>query len=84
MEPTREIRITLTDVLDRVLDKGLVINADVVISVAGVPLIAITLRALVAGIETMHAYGVMNDMGGELIRKDGSGMIETGGLCQWK
>ena len=36
MQPTRETSSTLVDVIDRVLDKGLVINADICVSVAGV------------------------------------------------
>ena len=61
MEPQRQLEVTLTDVLDRLLDKGLVLNADVIISVAGIPLIGLTLRAALAGMETMVAYGVMKD-----------------------
>ena len=41
MEPTREVHATLVDLLDRILDKGLVIHADVIISVAGIPLIVV-------------------------------------------
>lgn len=61
MEPTRQGRATLVDLLDRVLDKGLLINADVIISLAGVPLIAVNLRAAVASVETMLEYGLMRD-----------------------
>lgn len=61
MEPTRQGKHTLVDLLDRVLDKGLVINADVIISLAGVPLIAVNLRAAVASVETMWQYGLMRD-----------------------
>lgn len=61
MEPTRSSHATLVDLLDRVLDKGLVINADLVISLAGVPLIGVNLRAALAGIETMLNYGVMEE-----------------------
>jgi len=50
---------TLVDLLDRVLDRGIVINADIVISLAGVPLIGVNLRAALAGIETMVKYGVL-------------------------
>jgi len=50
---------TLVDLLDRVLDRGVVINADIIISLAGVPLIGVNLRAALAGIETMVQYGVM-------------------------
>lgn len=49
------------DLLDRVLDKGLLINADVIIALAGVPLIAVNLRAAVASVETMLEYGLMRD-----------------------
>lgn len=61
MEPTRKGRATVVDLLDRVLDKGLVINADVIISLAGVPLVAVNLRAAVASVETMLDYGLMRD-----------------------
>ena len=50
---------TLVDLLDRVLDRGVVINADIIISLAGVPLIGVNLRVALAGIETMIQYGVM-------------------------
>ena len=59
MEPTRDTHATLVDLLDRILDKGLVINADVIISVAGIPLLGVNLRAALAGMETMLKYGVM-------------------------
>ena len=61
MEPTRNSHATLVDLLDRVLDKGLVINADIIISLAGVPLIGVNLRAALAGMDTMLKYGVMKD-----------------------
>ncbi|MBU4501464.1 MAG: gas vesicle protein [Nanoarchaeota archaeon] len=61
MEPTREVNATLVDLLDRVLEKGLVINADIIISVAGVPLVGINLKAALAGMETMLKYGMMKD-----------------------
>ncbi len=51
----------LVDLLDRVLDRGLVIQADIVISLAGVPLIGINLRAALAGMETMVKYGLMQE-----------------------
>ncbi|MEI6138833.1 MAG: gas vesicle protein GvpJ [Mariniphaga sp.] len=61
MEPTRDSHATLVDLLDRILDKGLVINAEIIILVAGIPLIGINLRAALAGMETMLKYGVMQD-----------------------
>ena len=59
MTPKREQHATLVDLLDRVLDKGLVIHADLIVSVAGIPLIGVNLRAALAGMETMLQYGVM-------------------------
>ncbi|MBI2304645.1 MAG: gas vesicle protein [Chloroflexi bacterium] len=70
MEPIPTTRATLVDLLDRVLDKGLVIQADLIISVAGVPLIGVNLRAALAGMETMLQYGVMRDWD-EAIRAQG-------------
>jgi hypothetical protein len=61
VEPVRDTQATLVDLLDRILDKGLVIYADVIVSVAGVPLIGVNLRAALAGMETMLKYGVMVD-----------------------
>jgi len=49
------------DLLDRALDKGVVISADLVVSVAGIPLVGVNLRAAVAGMETMLRYGLMRD-----------------------
>jgi hypothetical protein len=57
MKPEREN--DLVDLLDRLLNKGLVLNADLIISVAGVPLIGISLKAALAGIETMLDCGMM-------------------------
>ena len=59
MEPQRNTNATLVDLLDRILDKGLVIYADLIVSVAGIPLIGVNLRAALAGMETMLKYGVM-------------------------
>lgn len=54
-------KITLVDLLDRVLDRGLVIDADIIISLAGVPLVGIKLTAALAGMETMVQYGLMRE-----------------------
>jgi len=57
MKPARECE--LVDVLDKLLNKGLILNADLIISVAGLPLIGVNLKAALAGIETMLDYGMM-------------------------
>ncbi len=48
----------LVDVVDRILDKGLVINADITVSVAGVELLGIKIRAALASFETAARYGL--------------------------
>ncbi len=48
----------LADAIDRILDKGLVINADITISVAGVELLGIKIRAALASFETAAKYGL--------------------------
>jgi len=57
MKPEREN--DFVDLLDRLLNKGLILNADLIISVAGVPLIGVSLKAALASIETMLDYGMM-------------------------
>ncbi len=57
MRPTRECG--LVELLDKILDKGVLLNADIIISVAGIPLVGVNLRAALAGIETMLEYGMM-------------------------
>ena len=54
-------RAALVDLLDRVLDRGLFLRADLVISLAGIPLIGATLSVAVAGTETMLKYGILSD-----------------------
>ena len=58
LQATRDGALTLADVIDRVLDKGLVINADICVSVAGVELLGIKIRAALASFETAAKYGL--------------------------
>lgn len=46
--------VTLVELLDRVLDKGVTVSGDIVISVADVDLIYIGLRLLLSSVETME------------------------------
>lgn len=57
MEPTRNS--ALVDLVDRILVKGVILQADLVISVSGVPLIGVNLKAAIAGMKTMLDYGMM-------------------------
>ena len=47
---------SLIDVLDRVLDKGIVVDARVRISLVGIDLITVQARVVVASIETYLKY----------------------------
>lgn len=58
LEPSREGGDGLAGVIDAVLDKGLVINADIMVSLAGVELLGIKIRAAVASFETAARYGL--------------------------
>ncbi len=86
MDHQIERKVVLTDLIDRVLDRGVAIHADVIISLAGIPLVGINLRALVAGMETMTQYGVMHDWDREIraegtvpdLRTERSGVVESG------
>jgi len=79
MEPTRHTHYTLVDLLDRVLDKGIVLYADIIVSVAGIPLIGVNLRAALAGMETMLSYGVMQEWD-QKVRAQSSQVGKRGGL----
>ncbi len=55
-------KIGIVELIDRTLNKGVILNADLVITVADVPLLAANLRLALASVETMLKYGMMNDM----------------------
>ncbi|WP_218221666.1 gas vesicle protein [Nesterenkonia sp. Act20] len=59
LQPTRDPGATLPDLLEVLLNKGVHLNLDLIISVADIPLIGVNLRATIAGIETMLEYGMM-------------------------
>ena len=46
--------VTLVELLDRILNKGVVITGDIVISVADVDLIYLGLKLLLSSVETME------------------------------
>jgi hypothetical protein len=53
--------VTLLEVLDRLIDKGIVLNGDLIISVADVDLIYVGLRLIITSVDKMEATrtGVM-------------------------
>lgn len=52
-ESIEEKDIALIDILDVILDKGVAIKADLVISIAGVDLVYLDLRVLIASVESL-------------------------------
>ena len=58
LEANNRSSSTLLDVIDRILDKGIVINADISVSLVGVELLGIKIRAAVASFETAAQYGL--------------------------
>ncbi len=58
MEPERD---EVVDLLDKILEKGVVVNSDLIITLADVPLIGVDLRLALAGIDRMLDYGLFED-----------------------
>lgn len=58
VEPTADDEDVIVDLLDVLLEKGVVLEADVVIGIADIPLVGIKLRAAIAGLTTMREYGM--------------------------
>jgi hypothetical protein len=50
--------VTLLDVLDRILDKGVVIIGDISVSIGDVELLSIKLKLLIASVETAEKMGI--------------------------
>ena len=59
LEPTRDPRVTLPDLIEVLLNKGVILHLDLIVAVADIPLIGVSLKAAIAGIETMLEYGMM-------------------------
>lgn len=55
-EVARQKEVTLLELLDRILNKGVVLTGDLVISVADVDLIYLGLNLVLASVEKMHEF----------------------------
>ena len=77
---------SLIDVLDRVLDKGIVIDAWVRISLVGIDLITVEARVVVASIETYLRYadalGVSPAPGGRQLGTGGSANVAAANVAR--
>ena len=54
-----EERVTLLELLDRVLDKGVVLRGDVTLAVADVDLVYVGLRVLISSVDAAQRAGAM-------------------------
>jgi len=67
LERSRAAReVSLLDLVDRLLDGGVVIHGDITLAVADVDLVYVGLRALVASVETMKREVGMPRLGSAL------------------
>ena len=55
--PARDRDVTLVELVDRLLGKGVVISGDITLAVADIDLVHVSLRALVASVETVAEGG---------------------------
>ena len=60
-------KIGIVELIDRTLNKGVILNADLIITVADVPLLAANLKLALASVDTMLKYGMMRDWLGTTI-----------------
>ncbi|MBV0926050.1 gas vesicle protein [Halomicroarcula limicola] len=68
MEPSRDDD-AVVDLLDVILRDGVILQADVIVTVADVPLVGINLRAAIAGMATMTDYGYFEEWDDEARRR---------------
>ena len=59
LQPERDTRGALSRLVEVLLDKGVYLDLDLIVTVAEVPLIAVDIRAAIAGVETMIEYGLL-------------------------
>lgn len=69
MTPTRESEDALVDLADVILRDGVVVEADVLVTVADVPLVGLEPRAAVAGMTAMREHGLLATWDEEVRRR---------------
>ncbi|NQD68852.1 gas vesicle protein [Bacillus haikouensis] len=78
--------IALIDILDVILDKGVAIKGDLVISIAGVDLVYLDLRILISSVETLvqHKNGTRKEINSGKLDKEKEELIHaTGQPDKW-
>jgi hypothetical protein len=69
--PTPRRDIALLDLVDRLIDGGVVIGGDITLAVADVDLVYVGLRALVSSVETIEReLGVSVSASGPVLERD--------------
>ncbi|TWH69079.1 gas vesicle protein GvpA/GvpJ/GvpM family [Micromonospora olivasterospora] len=81
MQPQRSREGTLVHVVETLLDRGLVLNADIMVSVAGVELLGIRIRAALASFETAARYGLEFPAGTNIDTRAGREALESNETC---
>lgn len=71
----------LADAIERILDRGLVLNADIAVSVAGTELLGIKIRATLASFETAAKYGMEFPSGTNLNAVGWRGIDKVKAIC---
>jgi Gas vesicle protein len=66
----------LADVLERVLDKGIVIAGDIQVNLLNIELLTIKLRLLIASADKAKEMGIDWWQGDPFLRRDGRGELE--------
>ena len=80
----------LADVIDIILDKGLVIDAYVRVSLVGIELLTIDARIVIASVDTYLRFAEavnrldLTETGGKTIEKRGPQMAEEAGILNWR
>jgi hypothetical protein len=69
--PRRRHDVSLLDLVDRLLDGGVVIGGDITLAVADVDLVYVGLRALIGSVETIERdLGVTLTASGPVLERD--------------
>jgi hypothetical protein len=58
VRPLTQNQLTIVDLIDRILDKGVVITGDITISIVGVDLLSLKINLVIASLETAKRYGI--------------------------
>jgi hypothetical protein len=65
--PDPEDEVSLLDLLDKMLSKGVIVSGDLTISVAGIDLLYVGLRLMISTAEKAAQVGAVRMIGGKLL-----------------